>query len=445
MPPRPRAAAKGPSAGKKATRGKRQSSHREGLEWSLRSLHKIDTGAQHFLQSYYDEESDSSGDDSDSDEMEDQTAYAIFKGKDENSNKGSLWSGLSAPLRTGIVDGKKKIFELLKDVTQKPETPRSERLTRSREIVNSNQSNWEARSRFWLMHFSVAQLSVLYLATFIVMNVIFATFFYALEGHCCGDPELKYRDSFAFTVQTSTTIGYGGYVPQGYISNFLVVILSYISMLMNTLFAGLLFTKYSTPAINIQFSEIMTLCNVNGVPCLSFRCGNADGKLNALTDINVRLTYSYQIPYDDHKGQQQFFRQTEELKLLSNRTHQLLEVWTLRHVVDESSPLFGLNFKEHPGNKIYEFTLSIDAVQKLTKSSVNVQTEYAVADIMVGHSFQNQVSVDEEKRIDVSDYSKMSDTEPYPVWYPALAGAYADRSKDIFASNGNDNGHKYGA
>jgi len=172
----------------------------------------------------------------------------------------------------------------------------------------------------------------------------------------------------------------------------------------------------------------VTLCNVNGVPCLSFRLGNADGYLNPLTDINVRLTFSYQIPYENHRGEKEFFRQTEELRLLSNRQHGLLEVWTLRHVLDESSPIFGLNFKEHPGNKIYVFTLSVDAVQDLTKSSVNVQTEYAVEDILIGHAFKNQVSIDEETKVAVSDYSKMSDTEPYPVWYPALAGAYGERN-----------------
>ena len=171
----------------------------------------------------------------------------------------------------------------------------------------------------------------------------------------------------------------------------------------------------------------MTLCNVNGVPCLSFRIGNADGKLNPLTDINVRLTYSYRIPYTDHNGHESYFQQTDELKLLSNRRHGLQEVWTLRHVMDDTSPLFGLNFKEHPANKIYVFTLSIDAVQNLTKSQVNLQTEYALEDIMIGHTFENVFSFDEEGRAIASDYSKISNTEPYPVWYPALKGAYDTR------------------
>jgi len=416
-------------------------------------MHKIDTSAQHFLSNYYggDSDSDSDGpflDDENGQPLEDQTAYDIFKSKEADASGGrrrssaaavssgggsrnlsgsghaGVWAALHAPLRTGIVDGRKVVFELKTDVTQKPAIPRKDRVQRRHVIMNADRSSWEIQARFYLMHFTVARLTVVFFAAFVALNAVFAGFFYATDGRCCGDPDLRFRQVFDFTIQTSTTIGYGGYTPQGTVPNFLVVVLSYISTLINTLFAGLLFTKFVTPVINIQFSDVMTLRNVNGVPCLSFRLGNADGHNNPLTDINVRLTYSYQIPYTDHRGEQKFFRQTEELKLLSNRQHGLLEVWTLRHVLDESSPLFGLNFDEHPGNKIYVFTLSVDAVQDLTKSSVNVQTEYALEDILIGHAFQNQVSLDLETRVATSDYSKMSDTTPYPVWYPAKAGAY---------------------
>lgn len=424
-----------------------------GLEWSLRSMRQIDTNAKYFLNNYY---SDDEKSDSETAHEADQTAYEIFKGKppekrtDNSTNGGgpssnitgnlhhhsSVWAALNAPLRTGVVDGRRVIFELREDVTQKPEMDRKERLRHSHSIIHGNRSPFETRVRFWLMKFSVSYLSLIYFASFIAMNVIFAGFFYIHENRCCGDLDFTFADTFNFAIQTSTTIGYGSFSPDGHVANFLVVILSYISTLMNTLFAGLLFTKFVTPVINIQFSDHMTMCNVNGVPCLQIRIGAPDGDhLNPLTDINVRLTYSYQIPYSDHKGEQKYFRQTEDLRLLSNRQHGLKEgVWTLRHILDESSPLFGLHFEEHPANKIYIFTLSVDAVQDLTKSSVNVQTEYALEDILIGHTFQNVVEKDPDAkpgevgdpRNTVRNFEKLSQTEPYPVWYPARTGTYAE-------------------
>merc|ERR1712238_230108 len=88
-------------------------------------------------------------------------------------------------------------------------------------------------------------------------------------------------------------------------------------------------------------------------------------------------------------GVSHFFRQCEELRLLSNRENSILAGWELRHVLDETSPLFGMHFEEHPANKIHVLNLSVDAVQNLTKSAVNVQADYALEDILIGHAFQD--------------------------------------------------------
>jgi hypothetical protein len=294
-PPRPGAQSKNEDMDTPlpSTAGKKRAGIRRGLEWSLRSMHKIDTSAQHFLSNYYGDDDNSDGDGS---LGEDDTAYEIFKAKAEgesSDNGDSVWASLHAPLRTGNVDGKKKMFELKTNVTKRPTIGRKERLKNKHLIINSDRSGMEYRIRFWLMHFKVYSLSYAFLAAFVIMNAVYAAFFYALEEGCCGEPEMTFGDNFAFAIHTSTTIGYGTFSPVGIWSNFLVVFLSYGSTLMNTLFAGLLFTKFVTPVINIQFSDVLTLCNVNGVPCLSFRLGNPDGHENPLTDINVRLTYSY--------------------------------------------------------------------------------------------------------------------------------------------------------
>ena len=241
---------------------------KRGLEWSLRSLHKIDSSAQHFLSNYYND-SDDENDEQIEENLEDQTAFEIFKQKETQNNVDkksdstanatgeAVWASMNAPLRTGIVDGKKIVFELRTNVNEKPTTSRQERIQRSHVITNASKSHWEVRLRLWMMHFGLPRLSIAFLGVFIAMNVVFAVVFYFSDpNHCCGDPGLSFEEVFAFCVQTSTTIGYGGYSPQGHLNHFLVVILSYLSTLINTLFAGLLFTKFVTPFINIQFSDV---------------------------------------------------------------------------------------------------------------------------------------------------------------------------------------------
>jgi len=188
-------------------------------------MHIIDTSAQHFLSNYYGEDDEAVPD---QDAVEDQTAFEIFKTEDRagkgNGGKGnSVWESLHAPLRTGVVDGKKVIFELKTNITQKPKTSRYERMHRKFEMIGSERSGWEYRIRFYLMHFSVGMLSLIFLAAFVALNVIFAGFFYAIQDRCCGDRSTSFGENFAFSIQTSMTIGYGGLIPSGTVSNFLVL------------------------------------------------------------------------------------------------------------------------------------------------------------------------------------------------------------------------------
>lgn len=197
-------------------------------------------------------------------------------------------------------------------------------------------------------------------------------------------------------------------------------------VLLNTVLAGLLFLKFTTPTASIQFSDVMTYCNVNGLPCLQIRVANGDGPHNLLTDVTARLTHLYTIQYcNGYSGRGrgegedvQQFGQTQELVLLNSHRDHLSEVWTLKHVIDESSPLFGLNFDEYPGSSIMSFNLSINAIQDATKSPITAHTGYELQDVMIGHGFEDQIAWDNETKIVMIDHSKLSNTKPSPAWYP---------------------------
>ena len=320
--------------------------------------------------------------------------------------------------RRGIVDGKEILFELGQNITSKPSVPRAKRMNFKFVNKNCEGSPLGIRIPLWMMKFSIHVLSFQYFASFLLLNLVFSALFYIDSGRCCDDDTLTLAQVFDFTIQTSTTIGYGGYMPEGYYANFLVVCLSFLAMLLNTLFAGLFFLKFITPVAKVEFSDCIVLCNVNGLPCLQIRVGNADGSANVLTDVAVRLTYSYAITYTTPDGKKVNYGTTDELKLMNNRKHALAEVWTLRHVLDETSPLFGLNLQEYPGSAIYEFRVSLSAVQDLTKTPITAQAGYQVLDVLVGHNFADQIHWNLETLVVTCDYSKMSETVPSPVWYP---------------------------
>ena len=192
-----------------------------------------------------------------------------------------------------------------------------------------------------------------------------------------------------------------------------------MGILLSTVYAGLVFFKFSVSEANLEFSEVMTLSNVMNDPCLEIRVGNADGLGNPLINAEARLTISSTQEYKcDEDGSKKRLSQTEELPLAVSSHHRFDGVWTLRHFIDERSPLYGLRFDEFPATSITHFHLSVKAIQVLTTGEVFGQGMYETKDLMIGHKFQDQAEWDRETGKGSFDFAKLSSTSPSLVWYP---------------------------
>lgn len=364
--------------------------------------------------------------------------------------------------RTETVDGRKVTLALMRDVTQLPETSRKERLASDWRNINVKKHSvfrrFEHELQQYLMQRSIPLLTVFYLIIFLFMNIFFAGFWYITEDKCCDDPDMTFAEIFDFSVQTSSTIGYGGYWPKGYFNNALVVLISVLSICQATVYAGLLwvlykevlsfynadtavylhtskyensFFRFITPKCHIEFSEVITMSNVLGIPCFEIRIGNADGKANKLINVDASLCVTSVQEYtdpDDHMPRKVV--QTEDLALAVSSQHKLNGIWTIRHFVDDKSPLYGFRFDEFPGNAIYSIQLNVKAIQQVTKGEVYSQTAYQVHDIMVGQRFVDMAIWDPKSRKGYFDYNKMSSIQPAYVWYPTKSISLSNQSYD---------------
>ena len=267
-------------------------------------------------------------------------------------------------------------YELTQNVTQKPLKKEGGNSGRFKVVhKNAVRSPLFELMRAWIMGYCVAAIILGYLAFFVVLNVVFSVLWYIPENKCCGDPTMSFSDVLNFAMQTSTTLGYGGFDPVGVYSNILVILNFFASLTLHALFAGIIFLKFVTPTANFQFSEIITMCNVNGLPCLELRVGHADGDSNVIQNLTAKLNFMYTIHYVDELGAQRQFHSMQELDLLVNWRHELREVWTLRHVVDETSPLFGVLGVNGLQRDIKVFKVTIRGIQKVT-SNIKEQLKY---------------------------------------------------------------------
>ena len=176
----------------------------------------------------------------------------------------------------------------------------------------------------------MALVAVLYL----LINAAFAVLYLLSNGVANAHPE-SFLDSFYFSVQTMGTIGYGAMYPKTHLANLLVVLESTVSLVITALTTGLVFAKFSRPTARLLFSRHATISPMNGVPTLSFRMSNQRANRIVEAVVHVAIVKTERT----HEGK--VFYRTYDLKLSRERVLSLSRSWTVMHIIDETSALWG--------------------------------------------------------------------------------------------------------
>lgn len=138
--------------------------------------------------------------------------------------------------RVDAIDGPKVTFVLTMEVNQ---TSRKEHLSDWPNINVKRRSahlQWQHCLQQYLMLQSIPVLPVCYLIILLSMNVFFAIVWYVTEYKCCDDIPMTFAEIFDFSLQTSSTIGCGGYWTKDYFNNALVVLIRVLSICRATVY-----------------------------------------------------------------------------------------------------------------------------------------------------------------------------------------------------------------
>ena len=136
-----------------------------------------------------------------------QTAAEIFGTSNNSLHSVDESSFEATKTKTGIVDGNEVCFEWRENVTtSRPTTPRKERISRQYEHYHLDRSPWEVRIRIHMIQKSLSEVTLLYLLSFLALNLIFAGIFYLHPDTCCDDPDLTYAQVLDFTIQTRSVL-----------------------------------------------------------------------------------------------------------------------------------------------------------------------------------------------------------------------------------------------
>ncbi len=220
---------------------------------------------------------------------------------------------------------------------------------------------------------------------YFLINLLFG-FLYFLEGvtQFEGIPERskfqEFAQSFFFSCQTFTTVGYGKISPVGFLSSSLAALEALIGLLSFAVVTGLLYGRFSKPKAYIRFSENALLSPFYDGNAIMLRL--APFKNTILTDAEAKVSLGL-IVEEKGKMVNKFF----QLSLEYERVNSLTLNWTIVHPITETSPFYNFtedDFKNAQG----EIMVYVKAFDDMFSNIVVTRTSYTLDEVIIGAKFE---------------------------------------------------------
>jgi len=273
------------------------------------------------------------------------------------------------------------------------------------EFVKLNVESWHWRDAYqWLLALTWPQFSLLVAGVYIFLNALFATL-YILDHNCVANmPAGSFAHAFFFSVQTLATVGYGNMYPIDFYGNVVSTIEIMCGVFLFAVITGLIFVRFSRPVANIVFSRSVVIAIMNGRPTLMVRIGNLH--LRSMVEAEFRILFNR----DEQLSEGGDFRFFYNLKLQFDRLATFPAALTLRHVIDENSPLFGATPESIERDRV-TLIASVVGIDPVIPAAVQTHQDYTWRDFHFGERFVEIYTDHGEGKLSV-DYAKLHDTEP---------------------------------
>lgn len=249
-----------------------------------------------------------------------------------------------------------------------------------------------------LMDLKWRYITGLFTISFLLTWIFFGTFWFLIvyyQPHRnCVDNVDSWVKAFLFSIETQTTIGYGGRAvtsncPEGVL---LLVVQTIVGMFVNCAMLGLLFAKLARPknrGKTTMFSKRAVVTVRDEHLCLMFRY--VDLRHKRLLDTNMRaviirpkLTEEGEfIPIDmaDLKLTIDFAQEEYTMRLFP------LFPLTIIHVIDQTSPLYTMS-KSQLEQSEFEIIPILEGTVPTTGNSTQALTSYRPGEILWGYRFK---------------------------------------------------------
>jgi inward rectifier potassium channel len=272
-----------------------------------------------------------------------------------------------------------------------------------REFVKVNTRKYDWRDIYHLiLTLSWPQFAGLVLGIYLCINLCF-TLLYLAGGSCIAElPPGSFSDAFFFSVETLATVGYGHAYPDTLYGHCVATLEILVGLFGIAVLTGLIFVRFSRPTARIRFSNVAVIAPFDGFPTLMIRLANL--RHHAMVEADFRLLLMRSESTKEGEDVRRFY----PLRLQFDHLISFPAALTVRHVIDQTSPLFGSTAEDL---KLTDSRMlaSIVCIDPVIQAPVQTQTEYVHEQIAWNRRFAEIYTEDAIGRYTV-DYSKFHET-----------------------------------
>jgi len=244
---------------------------------------------------------------------------------------------------------------------------------------------------------------------YICINLIFATFYLMIGVQSLGEipsPSTltNFAESFFFSTQTFTTVGYGRISPIGFLSSSVAAFEALLGLLSFALATGLLYGRFSKPVAYLRFSHNALIAPYKDMNALMLRL--VPFKNTNLVDAVVSVTLGMALEENGVKVNRFY-----QLDLEFSTVNALTLSWTVVHPINEKSPLYNFTKTDFENMK-GEVVVYVKAFDDMFSNIVVARTSYIFGEIYYGGKFEPMFERDNSGEKTVIYIDKLNSFKP---------------------------------
>ena len=244
---------------------------------------------------------------------------------------------------------------------------------------------------------------------YVCINLIFATIYLLIGVQSLGEipsPSTltNFAESFFFSTQTFTTVGYGRISPIGFLSSSVAAFEALLGLLSFALATGLLYGRFSKPVAYVRFSHNALIAPYKETNALMFRL--VPFKNTNLVDAVVSVTLGMTLEENGVRVNRFY-----QLDLEFSTVNALTLSWTVVHPITEKSPFYNFT-KNDFENMTGEVVVSVRAFDDMFSNIVVARTSYVFGEIYYGGKFEPMFERDNSGEKTVIYIDKLNSFKP---------------------------------